>query len=224
MTGIEDLLRSVAADPHTPAWDDLYHEVCHQGECYPEGFFLIPHLADIAARFAPEHRDHVLVFAGEVAADLDDASRTRYAEALATLRRLSDGWLSAPTDAQTFVYRLQAVLALEGDPVWGKELDRIVDEEVEVECPTCGTSLFVAIGERGHFATHEDYATKSDVERTPLLPAATGELIGVGHRLHTMSLEAQQPAVAAALTYLFGRATCTQCGTTFQVCDQVGRY
>jgi hypothetical protein len=115
-------------------------------------------------------------------------------------------------------------LALEGDEVWGKELDRIVYDEIEVECPTCTTSLFVVFGEHGHFATHEDYATKSDVERTPLLSAPTDELIGAGQRLHTMCLQAQQAAVADALTYVFGRATCTQCSTTFQVSDQVGRY
>ena len=224
VTKIEDLLRTAAADPQTPAWNDLYHEVCHQGQCYPSGFVLLPQLAGIAARFAPADRDHPLIFAGEIAVDLDDASRAQYAETLATLNRLTDAWLSTPTDPQTFIYRLQAVLALEGNRVWGKELDRIVDGEIEVECPTCGTSVFVVFGDYGHFASHEDYATKSDVVRTPLLPATTCEMNGVGRRLRTMSLEAQQPAVASALTYVFGRATCTQCSTTFQVSSQVGRY
>jgi hypothetical protein len=224
VTKIEDLLATAAADPQAPAWDDLYHEVCHQGHCYPSGFFLLPHLAGIAARFAPADRDHALIFAGEIAVDLDDASRARYAETLATLHRLTDAWILTPTDPQTFIYRLQTVMALEGNRVWGKELDRIVDDEIEVECPTCATSLFVVFGEHGHFATHEDYATNSDVERTPLLPATTGELNGAGHRLRMMSLQAQHPAVATALTYVFGRAICTQCSTTFQVSDHVGRY
>lgn len=156
MTKIENLLRAAAADPHAPAWGELYQEVCHQGQCYPDGFFLLPHLADIAAGFAPAERDHALIFAGEIAVDLDETSRSQYAEALATLHRLTDAWLSTPTDPQTFIYRLQTVLALEGDEVWDKELDRIVDDEVEVGCPTCGTSLFVVFGTHGHFATHED--------------------------------------------------------------------
>lgn len=224
MTKIEDLLRTAAADPDALAWDELYQEVCHQGHCYPDGFFLLPHLADIAASFAPADRDHVLIFAGQIAVDLDEASRVQDTEALATLHRLTDAWLSTPTDTRTFIYRLQTVLALEGDRVWGRELGRIAADEIEVKCPTCGTSLFVAFGEHGHFATHEDYATKSDVERTPLLPTMASELNGAGRRLHAMSVQAQQADVAEALRYVFGRATCTQCKTTFQVSDRVGQY
>jgi hypothetical protein len=85
---------------------------------------------------------NALIFAGQIAVDLDEASRIRYAEALAILRGLADTWLSTPTDPQTFVYRLQTVLAMEDDQVWGKELDRIVSDEIEVECPTCATSVF----------------------------------------------------------------------------------
>lgn len=223
MTKIEELLRAAAANRDPAAWDRLYQEVCHQGWCYPEGFFLLPHLADIAAGFAPTDRDNALILAGQIAADLDEASRVRYAEALAVLRGLTGEWLVTSTDPQTFIYRLQTVLAFEGDRVWGKELDRIVDHEIEVECPHCGTSLFVAFGDAGRFATHEDYATKANVEQTPLLPAAAGELDGAGRRLHAMSLESQQVTVAEALTYVFGRATCTQCDTTFRVSDQVGQ-
>jgi hypothetical protein len=83
-------------------------------------------LAGIAAGFTPGSRDRVLIFAGEIAVDLDDASRAQYAEALASLRRLTGDWLNAPTDPHTFVC-LQAVLALEGDPVWGKQLDEILE-------------------------------------------------------------------------------------------------
>jgi hypothetical protein len=161
---------------------------------------------------------------GQIAADLEETEWPRYAEALAALHRLTNDWLATPTDPQSFVFRLQAVMALEGDELWGAELDRIVHDEVEVECPQCGTSLFVAFGEDGHFATHEDYATKSDVEQTPLLPAEPADLDGVGQRLHLMSVQAGQQSVATALTYLFGRATCTQCSTTFRVSEQVFRY
>lgn len=42
MTKIEDLLQIASTDPRAPAWNDLYQEVCHQGHCYPDGFFLVP--------------------------------------------------------------------------------------------------------------------------------------------------------------------------------------
>lgn len=146
-----------------------------------------------------------------------------YAEALAALRRQTDEWLATPTDPRSFVFRLQAVMGLEGDELWGAELGRIVHDEVEVECPQCGTSLFVAFGEDGHFATHEDYATKADVEQTPLLPATPADLDGVGQRMHLVSVQAGQQSVVTALTYLFGHATCTQCRTMLRVSEQIFR-
>ena len=224
MTKIEDLLQIASTDPRASAWNDLYQEVCHQGHCYPDGFFLVPLLAGIATGFAPEDRDNVLSLAGDIAVDLDEASRDRYAEALATLRRLMDESLGTPSDPQTFVYRLQTVLALEGNGVWGKDLDGILGEEYEVECPSCTTSLFAVFGEHGHFATHEDYAITSDVECTPLPPVQPSDMDGLGLRLHSMSINAGQGSTAEALTYVFGHATCTQCNAVFRVADRVGQY
>jgi hypothetical protein len=101
VTKIEDLLRTGASDPDSAAWDELYQEVCHQGHCYPDGFFLLPHLADIAAALAPADRDNALIFAGQIAVDLDETSRVQFDEALVTLRRLADdAWLSAPVGRQ----------------------------------------------------------------------------------------------------------------------------
>ncbi|HZM77570.1 MAG TPA: hypothetical protein VFC19_17775 [Candidatus Limnocylindrales bacterium] len=42
----------------------------------------------------------------------------------------------------------------------------------------------MAFGTYGCFATHENYATKSHVEKTPLVPAEPAELSGVDRRLH----------------------------------------
>ncbi|MET8364958.1 hypothetical protein AB0J68_22110 [Micromonospora sp. NPDC049580] len=224
MTKVDELLATAAADSYADAWDSLYEKACHEGFSEADEAFLIPRLADLAGRYAPAGRDNVLMLAGKIAADLDEANWPRYAEVFATMHRLTNDWLATPTDRHSFVFRLQAVMALEGDELWGAELDRIVHDEIEVECPQCETSLFVAFGEDGCFATHEDYATKPDVEQTPLLPTEPDELNGVGQRLHLMSVQAGQQSVAIALTYLFGRATCTQCSTTFRVSEQVFRY
>ena len=102
-------------------------------------------------------------------------------------------------------------------------LELLVNDEVEIECPRCDTSLFVVFGDEGHFATHEDYATKTDVAKTPLLPATPDNLKGIGRRLYNLSTEAGQRSVAAAVTHVFGRATCTECGRTLRVSDEVER-
>lgn len=181
-------------------------------------------LVQIAAGFAPADRDEVLVLAGQVAVDMDELARARHAETLVQLLDLTTDWLPTPVDPRSFIYRLRAMLALEGDLLWGDELERLIYDEVEIECPQCETSLFVVFGEHGHFATHEDYATKSEVVRTPLLPATSDDLDGVGLRLFTMSATMGQPEVAEALAHVFGRAACTECTTIFRVSDQVQRY
>ncbi|MEU5566760.1 hypothetical protein [Micromonospora musae] len=224
MTTVKELLAQAAADPRAAAWGVLYERACHEGFYEAEETLLITRLAHNAAEFAPADRDEPLILAGQLAADMDEESHRRNAETLAQLRHLATDWLPTPTDGPSFIYRLRAVLALEGDMLWGQELERLIHDEVEVECPQCETSLFIAFGERGHFATHEDYATKSNVAQTPLLPAAPADLEGVGLRLHRMSTEVGQQSVAEAVTYVFGRATCTQCGGTFRVSDQVERY
>ncbi|MEU4472628.1 hypothetical protein [Micromonospora sp. NPDC023888] len=224
MTKVEELLAEAAADPRAAAWNVLYEQACQEGFHEPEEALLIARLAELASEFVPADRDEVLILAGKLAVDMDEQSQRRHADALAQLRHLTTDWLPTPTDAQSFIYRLRAVMALEGDMLWGEELERLIHDEVEVECPQCEASLFIVFGDRGHFATHEDYATKPNVAQTPLLPATPVDLDDVGLRLHRMSTDAGQQSVAEAVTYVFGRATCTQCGSTFRVSDQVERY
>lgn len=38
-----------------------------------------------------------------------------------------------------------------------------------------------------------------------------------------MSIEAGQQSVASAITYVFGRATCAECGRTLRISDQIER-
>lgn len=115
VTKIEELLATAAADPYADAWDTLYVEACHQGFSDADEAFLVPRLADLAGGYAPADRDNVLILGGKVAADLDETEWPRYAEAFATLHRLTNDWLATPTDPHSFVFRLQAVMALEGD-------------------------------------------------------------------------------------------------------------
>ncbi|MEH0927875.1 hypothetical protein [Micromonospora sp. CPCC 205558] len=67
-----------------------------------------------------------------------------YAGDIATLRALTLECLASggPSDTM-FVYLQQAVLGFNGDKVWGKELDRINDGEVDVQCPACAEDLLV---------------------------------------------------------------------------------
>lgn len=160
------MLANAEDDPYSDFWDQLFEQVRHVGICDADRTLLIDRLPGIAARYPAGDRDNILFLAGQFAADLDEVSWPRFSQELETLHLLAGDWLSSPTDPGLFLYRLQAVTALEGDELWGAELHRIDADEIEIECPNCGTVLFVAFGDAGHFATHEDYATKPVVEKT----------------------------------------------------------
>jgi hypothetical protein len=217
MTGVRALLDDAAADPRSPTWSRIYHTVCPQGSCSPAGWDLLPELARIAVRYAPEDRDEVLLLAGAVAGTAGD----RYLQERQTLREAAQTWLVLPTDAATFVHRWQAALALEGDAVWGHNLDRINDEEFEVSCPGCAAVLYIAVGGYGYFASAEDYVSVPETARTPLLPADPATLTAVANRLYAASRLAGHDTVAQAITYVFGRATCPVCQTVFPIAEWV---
>jgi hypothetical protein len=96
------------------------------------------------------------------------------------LHRLANDWLAAPTDPQSFVFRLQAVMALEGDELWVRSSIGSCTTRSKSSARSAGTSLLWRSARMGVSLPTEDYATKSDVERTPLLPAEPAELNGVG--------------------------------------------
>lgn len=74
-------------------------------------------------------------------------------------------------------------------------------------------------GAHGYLTAREDYVITADVARTPLRPALPDELDGLGLRLHSLSATAGQDAVAETITYVFGEATCSECGTVFSVAE-----
>lgn len=203
VTAFQTLLDAAAADPRSSAWDDIRQQSCHQGTCDPASAVLLPWLARTCAVFALEDREKALVLAGFIAVDADANSRALYADDIAILRALTLECLAAGTASDTmFVYLLQAVLGFEGNETWDKELDHVNDGEVDVRCPACQEELLIEL----------------QSEDAPLEPGLSSEL---AVRVHAAAARAGHESVATALTYLFGRATCTSCGTTFPLSDQM---
>ncbi|MEH1059322.1 hypothetical protein V6U89_29460 [Micromonospora sp. CPCC 206171] len=203
MTSLQEALDAAAADPGSPAWDLIWQESCHQGTCDPASAVLLPWLARTCATFRPQDRERAVVLAGFIAVDADDKSRGLYADDIATLRALTLECLASGGSSDTmFVYLQQAVLGFDGDEVWGKELDRINDGEVDVQCPACAEDLLIDLQSDG-----------SSIEPGLSSQQAT--------RLHAEALRVGHESVATALTYLFGRMSCPICGATFSVADEV---
>ncbi|MFE7215994.1 hypothetical protein ACFY0A_41220 [Streptomyces sp. NPDC001698] len=80
--------------------------------------------------------------------------------------------------------------------------------------------MFIVIGKDSCFSASDDYSMR-DVERVPLRSAKPEELEGLAKRLHDRTLADGQQLVARGLPYLFGRATCPDCGTACEVADRI---
>ncbi|WP_157880013.1 hypothetical protein [Streptomyces natalensis] len=224
---IPALLDRIASEPSSELWNDLWSALCHQGSVYSASFAALPWLTVIAAGDDQQERLNALVLAGAIMAGAGQPHeagdvRNTYAIEVAALLRMANEHLRTLPDSDEYIYLLEAALALEGIPVWSEVLAwGLVNGGYGVSCPGCETGLFIAIGEYGHFSTSGDYALEDDVEKTSLRPAHPADLEGIGRRLHGVALADGRQDVAATMTYLFGHATCPDCGTDFSVADQV---
>ncbi|MEV7007336.1 hypothetical protein [Streptosporangium sp. NPDC051022] len=225
---IPSLLDRIETDPSDEDWSGLRSALCHQGTVYSASFAALPRLTAIAVSGAPDAQLHVLFLAGAIMAGADQPHgagevRATYAAEIAELLRMANGHLRTLRNRTGYLYLLEAVLGLEGVPVWSEELAWELDSgEYEVSCPDCETDLFIVIGDHGCFSTAGDHALEDDVEKAPLRPTAPGDLYGIGRRLHDIALADGHPDIATAMTYLFGNARCTDCGADFLVADRVG--
>ncbi|SCG40849.1 hypothetical protein GA0070619_1025 [Micromonospora zamorensis] len=82
------------------------------------------------------------------------------------------------------------------------DVSHIKGGEAELECPACESELLLCL-EPG----------ESTIE-----PGLSSEL---AKRLHAEAVQAGREFVATSLTKLFGRFTCPECRTTFNIADQV---
>ncbi|ONI70645.1 hypothetical protein ALI144C_49425 [Actinosynnema sp. ALI-1.44] len=217
-------LDQVAAEPSAD-WNDLWSALCHQGTVYPASFAALHRLADIAASGDTKQRAQALALAGAIVGSDDRPSsigdvHAAYAEDIAALLRLANEHLRTVTAKDEYLYLVQSILAFEGHDVGSDPLGGLANEEYEVECPECTAMSFVVIGDDGYFATIDDYAIEDDTERTDLVPVDPAGLSGLRRRLYDDAMAHGRPDVAIALSYLFGQATCVECGTSFSVAEQ----
>ncbi|WNO73274.1 hypothetical protein [Streptomyces sp. AM8-1-1] len=223
---IPRLLDDAESDPAGPAWDSLWSCLCHQGTVYSASFAALPRLAAMAQRFSATDRQAPLVLAGAIVAGVDrphgcDDPHISHAADIATLIRLTEEILRHPeVDAapDTYVCLLETLLSLEGAEVWGGQLDGLNSEEYEVPCPRCEAENFIVFGEYGHFSTLDEmYMREPSAGNKPLMPAEPGAMEGLAARLHARAVGDGQIEVARKLTYVFGSASCADCGAVFRV-------
>ncbi|MCP2314490.1 hypothetical protein [Kitasatospora paracochleata] len=223
--GVPDLLDRFEADP-PGVWSELMDRLCPQLDtAFSAGVAALPRLAGIAAAREPAERHWTLFAAGPIVSSARRsaegvAALQLHATEIAELARLADDCLRLPLEPDDYLGLLGMALAFEGVEVWDTCLDNLAQGEFEVDCPYCGVDLFIVIGEDESFSCSDDYAL-GEVVRAPLRPMDPAEAAGPAARLHERALADGQPVVARRLSYLFGGASCTDCGTDFPVAERV---
>ncbi|MEV7520865.1 hypothetical protein [Streptomyces sp. NPDC091371] len=203
-------------------WSELWNDLCHLNDVHEGSFVALPYLAAIATGRAPGNPQDAVQMAGLIASASDAEHDARYAEEIAALLPVARHLLDSATEhAPTFVYLQQCVLAFEGERVWSAgKLEGLFEEEYEIDCPACESTLFIAFGDLGAFASAGDYVT-TEPPKAPLLPADPVVLDPLPARLHQTALATGHTTIARGVTYLFGRATCPDCADVFPVSQQV---
>jgi hypothetical protein len=228
-SGVPDLLSRLSSDPDDDVWDELWSRLCHQGTVYGASFAALPRLLQWAQTQPPTQRAMVLALAGAIIGSKHVASgadsRAAAVEATASgFEQMGLETLSQPgLTLSDFIYVAEAVLAFRGEPIWGEQLDRLDSGEFEGVCMSCGTSLYLVVGQYGFFATRDEWVNQPDTRRVPIVASAAQSLVGVQRWLYDQAVVAHQERVAERLLHLFGNTDCPACGQRIAVGEAVER-
>ena len=186
----------------------------------------LPELAAITDTGAPSDRARAVSIAGTLISAADPYTaeiRDRYGDSIAVLlaevqSELTAGGPGEDYDPEAFIDRVHSMLTFEDSAVWSLRLFELIDGEIEIECPVCWAAMTVHLDEPGFFTCTSGYPLDR-VTKRPLTPAKPERMTGLGARLHQLALDGRQSTIARQLTYLFGRATCTENGHEFTPAD-----
>lgn len=207
---VEALLARASSDDRA-VWEELWSRLCHQGTVYTASYESLPRLAELADRWHHSTINQPLFLATCIIASIDGPQRTEdvraeFADAVQVLRRVSDRHLKDASDDTDFVYKLQALLATEGDSVWARNLDRLADGEMELACPGCAEQVLISC--ETWRATSFD-----DASLAPRMVDAADptQIVSAEARAYSLAVTCDRPEVAEQLN-MFGVFECPRCG------------
>jgi predicted RNA-binding Zn-ribbon protein involved in translation (DUF1610 family) len=133
--------------------------------------------------------------------------RAEFADAVGVLRRVADRHVEDAADDTDFVYKVQALLATEGDSVWASNLERLADGELELACPECAEQVLISC--ETWRATSFD-----DASLTPRVVDAAdpAQIVSAEARAYSLAATGDRPELAEQLLHLFGVYECPRCG------------
>ena len=214
---IPALLARMSPDPKDEVWGELWGRLCHQSTVFSASFPALPALEEAAASWSAAERSQPLMLAAGIVAAT--GAPEHY---LAGLEPVIDSLHALALEAivlpgrspAEFVYLAESVFAFEGDRLWGRNLEGLIDGEFSAACPHCGARLIVGAAESEFFFAL-DPSRSAEPRRSPVRPAVEpGE---IGRRLTEWALAAQQSEVASQVPYLFGAGRCPSCEAELSV-------
>jgi hypothetical protein len=220
---IPAIISALTPDPKSPAWEDLWSRVCHQGTTYSASPAVLPFLLSVASNWSTTDRAMPLTLAGSIVV-APQTILDGYEETVEGLRALALDTVKNPgLSREDRIYIMQSVLAFQGDRLWGRVLDHLEGGEFPASCPACRKDLYIVIGKHGIFVTSDDWMRKPSVVRTEIKPLEADTLSGVGKWLHTVSVQSKDSELSYWVRYLFGTSKCPECGKPFNLPDAIAQ-
>lgn len=215
------ILKDLSPDREAPVWSELWGRVCHQGTTYSSSPAVLPFLLKTASAWAPSERAMALSLAGAIVI-AGETELADYRSTVEALRRLALDTLQAPDLSRgDRVYVMQAVLAMEGNRLWGRKLDGLNHGEFSGLCQGCGADLYIAVGEFGCFCAAEEWVGKPDARRVPVLPKEAAKLEGAGKWLREVCAESGDSELEEWIRCLFGDSKCPACDSPLDVASAI---
>ncbi|GAA1639739.1 hypothetical protein [Actinoplanes couchii] len=215
---IPGLLAAAADAEDGEVWDELWTHLCHQGTVYSASYAALPALARMSRDREPAGRSAPLHLAASIVAATDGPEdpvdvRRRYEREIAELHAVATHNLPYATTDVDLLYGLEALMAFENGGVWQRDLHRLADDEVEVDCPSCDEHLVLDV--TGPVFRMESIA---DGSLPPTLMTPVDHLATTieGRLLDLTRAHGREP-LSARMQRFFGRATCPACHALFHL-------
>jgi len=211
------ILSDLKPDPKAPAWAALWDRICHQGTTYSASPAVLPILLGAASSWDSAARAMPLALAGSIVSS-PQSNLAGYETSVEALRALALDTVKARDLTRTDrIYVMQSALALEGDRLWGRKLDHLVDGEFPGSCTACRKDLFLVIGEHGFFTAVGDWVRHREVSRVEIRASEKEELPALGRWLYGVCTEANDSVLGEWVLHLFGVSQCPECNQSFEV-------
>jgi hypothetical protein len=220
---LPDLLAHLDPDPKSPVWNELWGRVCHQYSTFSASPHVLPFLFSAAQAWVPESRVMPLALAGGIVA-APETNLKGFRSVIQQLGSLARDTLDrANLSRNDRVYLVQAMMAFDGDRVWGHALERVNDGEFSAVCPACRKDLYVVVGDEA-FCCVEDWVRSGEAHRSHIAPNAPERLAGTGRALHTLCIASGDLELGKWICQVFGTSTCPNCTQPFDIANAVETF